>query len=89
MTRERTQRAVALQDLGKLAEARELLLQNATELHNLMAAIPVTQRMIDLRTQYLALGAPAPGPAKPDQLNAGRKLLRQLDAPAANAAVRY
>jgi Ca-activated chloride channel homolog len=89
VTRERTQRAVALQDAGKLAEARELLLQNATELHNLMAAIPVTQRMIDLRTQYLALDAPAPGPAKPDQLNAGRKLLRQLDAPAANAAVRY
>lgn len=87
VTRERTQRAVALQDAGKLAEARELLMQNATELSNLMAAMPVTQRMVDLRSQYQALGAAAP--VKPDQLNASRKLLRQLEAPAANAAVRY
>src|SRR6185312_9955921 len=44
VTRERTMRAVALQDQGKIGEARELLLQNATEIRGLMATMPVTQR---------------------------------------------
>jgi Ca-activated chloride channel homolog len=88
ITRERTVRAISLQDQGKIGEARELLLQNATDLNNVMATMPVTARMLELRKQYQALGAQAT-PATPEQLNLDRKLLRQLDAPAASAGVRY
>ena len=35
VTRERAQRAVALQDQGKIKEARELLMQNASEIDGL------------------------------------------------------
>ena len=45
-------------------------------------------RMIELQKQYYALGAQA-APAKPGQLNLERKVLRQLEAPAASAGVRY
>ena len=88
VTRERTVRAVALQDQGKIGEARELLLQNAAEIKGLMATMPVTPRMQELGAQYQALGAAA-APATPEHLNIGRKLLRQLEAPAASAGVRY
>jgi Ca-activated chloride channel family protein len=89
VTRERAQRAVALQDQGNIKEARELLLQNAGELNNMLASMPVlSQRMFDLQRQYQALGAQA-APATAERLNLDRKLLRQLDAPTANAGVRY
>ena len=89
VTRERAQRAVALQDQGNIKEARELLLQNAGELNGMLATMPVlSQRMFDLQRQYQALGAQA-APATAERLNLDRKLLRQLDAPTANAGVRY
>ena len=69
-------------------EARELLLQNATEIQALTASMPTSARMLDLQQQYQALGAQA-APVTADGLNVGRKLLRQLEAPAANAGVRY
>ena len=80
VTRERAQRAVALQDQGKVKEARELLMQNASEIQGLAASMPPSPRMLDLQRQYQALGAQA-APATADQLNLGRKLLRQLEAP--------
>jgi Ca-activated chloride channel family protein len=88
VTRERAQRAIALQDQGKIKEARELLMQNASEIQDLAASMPPSPRMLDLQRQYQALGAQA-APATADQLNLGRKLLRQLEAPAASAGVRY
>ena len=88
VTRERAQRAIALQDQGKVKEARELLMQNASEIQGLAASMPPSPRMLDLQRQYQALGAQA-APATADQLNLGRKLLRQLEAPAASAGVRY
>ena len=88
VTRERIQRAIALQDQGKVKEARELLMQNASEIQGLTASMVPSQRMLDLQKQYYALGAQA-APAKPAQLILERKLLRQLEAPAANAGVRY
>ncbi len=87
-TRERTQRAIALQDQGKIKEARDLMMQNATEINALAATIPLSQHMRDLQTQYYALGAQA-APATGDHLLAGRKAMRALQAPAANAGVRY
>ena len=88
VTRERAQRAIALQDQGKVQEARELLMQNAREIQGLTASMPPSPRMLDLQRQYHALGAQA-APATAEQLNLGRKLLRQLEAPAASAGVRY
>jgi hypothetical protein len=88
MTRERTQRAIALQDQGKIKEARDLMMQNATEINALAATIPLSQHMRDLQTQYYALGAQA-APATGDHLLAGRKAMRALQAPAASAGVRY
>jgi hypothetical protein len=87
-TRERTQRAVALQDEGKIKEARELMMQNATEINSLLASMPLSQRMQDLQGQYYALGSLL-GPPTTDQLSASRKTMRALQAPAANAGVRY
>ena len=88
VTRERTQRAIALQDQGKVKEARELLMQNASEIQGLTASMIPSQRMLDLQRQYYALGAQA-APAMPEQPILERKLLRQLQAPAASAGVRY
>ena len=89
VTRERAQRAVVLQDQGKIKEARELLLQNASEIEGLTATMKPSQRMLDLQTQYRALGAPQVAPASPQQMSLGRKLLRQMDAGAAGSGVRY
>jgi hypothetical protein len=44
--------------------------------------------MRDLQTQYYALSAQA-APTTGDHLLAGRKAMRVLQAPAANAGVRY
>ncbi len=88
VTRERTQRAIALQDAGKIKEARELLMQNASEIQGLTATMKPSQRMLDLERQYYALGAQT-APAAPAQMSLSRKLLRQLDAGVAGAGVRY
>jgi Ca-activated chloride channel family protein len=88
VTRERAQRAVELQDQGKIKEARELLLQNASEIQNMAKTTKPSQRMLDLQSQYYALGAQT-SPATPQQMSLGRKLLRQLDSGAAGSAVRY
>jgi Ca-activated chloride channel family protein len=88
VTRERARRAVELQDQGKTKEARELLLQNASEIGSLVGSMMPSQRMLDLQQQYQALGAQA-APATPTQMSAGRKLLRQLDAGTAGSGVRY
>jgi len=63
-------------------------MQNAREIQGLTASMPPSPRMLDLQRQYHALGAQA-APATAEQLNLGRKLLRQLEAPAASAGVRY
>jgi Ca-activated chloride channel family protein len=88
VTRERARRAVELQDQGKTKEARELLLQNASEIGSLVGSMMPSQRMLDLQRQYQALGAQA-APATPAQMSVGRKLLRQLDAGMAGSGVRY
>ena len=88
VTRERARRAVELQDQGKTKEARELLLQNASEIGSLVGSMMPSQRMLDLQRQYQALGAQA-APTTPAQMSVGRKLLRQLDAGTAGSGVRY
>ena len=88
VTRERTRRAVLLQDQGRVKEARELLMQNANEIQGLTATMAPSQRMLDLQRQYYSLGANA-APAAPTQLSLERKMLRQLDAGTAGSGVRY
>ena len=63
-------------------------MQNATEIQGLTASMVPSPRMLDLQRQYQALGAQA-APATPGQMSLERKLLRQLEAPTANAGVRY
>jgi hypothetical protein len=87
-TRERTQRAIALQDAGNIKEARELMMQNAADINALAASMPLSTHMRELQTQYYALGAMS-APATGDQLSASRKTMRLLQAPAASAGVRY
>ena len=60
VTRERTRRAVLLQDQGRVKEARELLMQNANEIQGLTASMAPSQRMLDLQRQYYSLGRQAP-----------------------------
>jgi Ca-activated chloride channel homolog len=91
VTRERANQAVALRDQGKWDEAQKLFQTNASELNSVMSSIPVlgsSPRMTELHKQYQALGATAAPPA-PAQMSLERKLLRQLDATSAGAAVRY
>jgi hypothetical protein len=64
------------------------MLENATELNSVLANMPFSQRMQDLQGQYHALGSML-GPSTADQLSASRKTMRALQAPAANAGVRY
>jgi len=87
-TRETTQRAIILQDQGKIKEARELMAENASLINSLLASMPLSEHMQNLQQQYYALGA-QPAPASADQLSATRKAMRSLQAPAANASVRY
>ena len=87
-TRERTQRAIALHDQGKIKEARDLMMQNATELNSLLATMPLSPHLRDLQNQYYVLGAQT-GAISADQLSSGRKAMRALQAPAAAAGVRY
>jgi hypothetical protein len=88
VTRERARQAVILQDQGKIKEARELLLQNASQIQGLTATMAPSKRMRDLQSQYYSLGASV-APAAPAQINLERKMLRQLDAGMAGSGVRY
>jgi Ca-activated chloride channel family protein len=88
-TRERTQRAVALQDAGNIKEARELMMQNAADIDALAASMPLSAHMRDLQTQYYALGIQSAAPVTGDQLSASRKTMRLLQVPAASSGVRY
>ena len=89
-------RAVAYRILGSVTEADDAVQEawlrlsrsDATEIQNLSAIIAPSQRMIELQSQYYALGVPA-APATAEHLNASRKLMRQLEAPSAKSGVRY
>jgi Ca-activated chloride channel homolog len=88
-TRERTLRAITLQDQGKIKEARELMMQNTTEINSLLATMPASQHMLDLQGQYNVLGSMLSAPGSADDRAAGRKAMRALQAPAAASGVRY
>jgi Ca-activated chloride channel family protein len=88
-TRARTEQAIALRDQGKIKEANELLLQNASEIDTFAAAMPEpSKRLLELRSHYYALGATSES-ASAGQLGVQRKLMRQLDARPAGSATRY
>jgi Ca-activated chloride channel family protein len=86
-TRERAQRAVALRDQGRTAEAGALFRQNAAEILAYAADRP-SAALAELATQYGNLAQPAPV-AMPELWNAQRKLLRQMDASSTKAGTRY
>lgn len=88
-TRERTVKAIALRDQGKIEEARALLQQNAAEIeaYQVRAAAP-SARLQQLQQEYGAI-AKASAAAFPAQWNAQRKMLRQMDRAPAGSGVRY
>ncbi len=88
VTRERAQRAVTLQDQGKIKEARDLLLQNAAQIQGLAAVVAPSKRMLELQQHYSALGAQS-APTTAHQMNLGRKALRALENTQAGSGVRY
>ena len=88
VTRQRAQQAVKLQDAGKASEARQLLMQNATELQSFLASAPVAPaRLIELTKQYQVLAAPRAAAA--GQGLSERKILRELQISGAGSATRY
>ena len=61
VARARAREAVILRDQGQHEQARQLLLQNATEINAFSSITPgVTRELIDLGKQYEALGAATP-----------------------------
>ena len=61
VTRARAREAVILRDQGQHEQARQLLLQNATEINAFSSITPgVTRDLMDLGKQYEALGAATP-----------------------------
>jgi Ca-activated chloride channel homolog len=88
VTRQRAQQAVKLQDAGKASEARQLLMQNATELQSFLASAPVAPaHLIELTKQYRVLAAPKAASA--GQGLSERKILRELQISGAGSATRY
>jgi hypothetical protein len=88
-TRERAQRAVALRDQGRAAEASALFGENAAEIRAYLAnADKPSAALADLATQYGSLTQVAPIPM-PGLWNEQRKQLRQLDANSTKAGTRY
>ena len=88
VTRQRAQQAVKLQDAGKASEARQLLMQNASELQSFLARAPVAPaRLIELTKQYQVLAAPKAAAA--GQGLGERKILRELQISGAGSATRY
>ncbi len=89
VARARAREAVALRDKGQHEQARQLLIQNATEIQGYAASAPATSlQLIDLGKQYQALGA-APPDAAPGLMSTQRKALRELDANRAGTGRRY
>lgn len=91
ITRSRAQEAVILRDKGRHEEARQMFLQNATDIQRMMATMPSAMpagRSRELLQSYEAMSQPV-DPAKPGQLNLERKMMRALDAAKAGAATRY
>jgi Ca-activated chloride channel family protein len=92
-TRERTLKAIALRDQGKLKEAQALFKQNVADITGYTAtAAKPSARLEQLAKEYGAIAAAAPVMA-PAQAAAEwgrqRKMLRQLDKAAAGSSVRY
>ena len=88
VTRQRAQQAVKLRDAGKVSEARQLLMQNASELQSFLASAPVAPaRLIELTKQYQVLAAPKAAAA--GQGLSERKILRELQISGAGSATRY
>ena len=90
VARERARQAVVLRDQGKFDEARTLLQQNAADISAFAATLksPPAQ-LLELGTQYRALGAASVLPASPQQQSYERKLLRKLENSGAGSATRY
>ena len=88
VARARAREAVILRDQGQHEQARQLLLQNATEINAFSSITPgVTRDLMDLGKQYEALGAATP--SAPGAISAQRKALRELDANRAGSGRRY
>ena len=86
---ERSRLAVDLRDKGKFDEAQALLKQNAHDIKDYAArAKTPNTELLELGRQYEALGA-APAPTTAAKAGEDRKLLRQLQTPAAGAVSRY
>jgi Ca-activated chloride channel family protein len=92
-TRERTLKAIALRDQGKLEEAQALFQQNVADIAGYQAAAPASSKRLEhLAKEYGAIAA-APPVMEPATAAAEwsrqRKTLRQLDKAAAGSSVRY
>jgi Ca-activated chloride channel family protein len=92
-TRERTLKAIALRDQGKLEEAQALFQQNVADIAGYQAAAPASSKRLEhLAKEYGAIAA-APPVMEPATAAAEwsrqRKTLRQLDKAAAGSNVRY
>jgi Ca-activated chloride channel family protein len=86
---ERGRQAVVLRDQGKHEEARQLLMQNATEIGAYAAGSKApSPDLLDLAKQYNALAA-QPAPRSSEETGAQRKALRALQAPSAGSGTRY
>jgi len=89
VARARAREAVTLRDQGQHEQARQLLIQNATEIESYAASVPATSpQLIQLGKRFQALGAVPPS-AAPGVLSTQRKTLREIDAAAPGAARRY
>ncbi len=88
VARARAREAIILRDQGQHEQARQLLLQNATEINAFSSITPgVTRDLMNLGKQYEALGAATP--SAPGAISAQRKALRELDANRAGSGRRY
>lgn len=89
IARARAREAVALRDKGQYEQARQLLIQNATEIQGFASAVPTTSmQLIDLGKQYDAMSA-APATAPASLFHSQRKSLRELDSNRASTGRRY
>ena len=91
-TRERTIKAIALRDQGRLEEAQAMFRQNVADIAGYQAEAPTSsQRLDQLAKEYGAIAAApvaASGKAAAEW-SRQRKMLRQLDKAAAGSNVRY
>jgi len=91
-TRERTIKAIALRDQGKLKEAQALFQQNVADITGYQAAAPASSKRLEqLAKEYGTIAAaPVMAPAKAAaEWSRQRKMLRELDKAAAGSSVRY